>query len=332
MQKNKKILLISGIIIVSMIAGYVGYRLETQKTDSRISQVIQKATKSLDKEAEEVIVDAGVAEPKPPVFLAFEKELESYAESQKLIQQIKTQLGDDRENYGIYIKDLKTNMEYGVNEDVFFPPASISKLPYGILALKYIDEGKLTFDTRLTLEQRHKFYTTDPMYNFANGSTWSVSDLLRLLLVDSDNIPMNMLEEYFGGVDSFNTQIAALGITNFTRYPHQATPRAVGKTFEMIYKGEVLSTNSIEILRGYLSKYKVFSGDRIRLGIDRVAGRETTVVHKIGNLGGTYHDAGYVLGPQKDFIIITLNKNQTPSQSITQITTITGMTYKYFNP
>ncbi|NJL96474.1 hypothetical protein HC864_01470 [Candidatus Gracilibacteria bacterium] len=70
------------------------------------------------------------------------------------------------------------------------------------------------------------------MYIFPNGSSWTIRDLLRLLLVDSDNVPMAMLEEYFGGVENFNKQAQEIGVGGLTRYPHQTTPRAVGKIFE----------------------------------------------------------------------------------------------------
>ena len=332
MKIAKIIAILTAVILAALLAGYIGFRYTPPSKQK--AALLSPLDKSEERQEDEVVAAELMAPevPETPAPAAFDPEIKQFQEVQALEAKLIEIVGENNSDVGVYIKDLSTGLEYGLNEDEFFPPASISKLPYGILTLKYIDEGKLSYDTRLTLYERHKFYKTDPMYEFPNGTTWAIRDLLRLLLIDSDNVPMNMLEEYFGGVESFNKQIAELGITNFTRYPHQATPRAVGETFEKIYNGEILSEESIEQLRYYLSFYKVFSGDRLRLGIDRVAGRDTVVVHKIGNLNGTYHDAGYVLGPEKDFIIVTLNKNHTVNTAITTITAMAGVTYNHFNP
>lgn len=309
--------IITALIMTVGIGGYVGYKLYQNKGEKV--------------EVAEFEVTAAALESTPPQFVSFMDDLKTYDESQELIRDIKEFLGESASNNGVYIKNLSTGQEWGLNQDQDFAPASISKVPYGILTLKYIDEGKLSMDDRLTLQQRHKSYTTDPLYNYANGSTWAVRDLLRLLLVDSDNVPMNMLEEYFGGPESFLQQIEELGIKDFSRRPHRATPQAIGDTFEKIYHGELLSPESNQIMIDHLSKYKVFSGDRIRLGVDRAAGRNIEVVHKIGNLTGVYHDAGYIKSPGGDFILVTLNKNTSPGTGVAQITGITQIAYEFFN-
>ena len=331
MKIAKILAILTAVLLTALVAGYVGFRYTPPSKQK--AEILSPLDKSEERQEDEVAsAEILVPEaPETPAPVAFDPEIEQFREVRDLEEKLIEIVGEDNPNVGVYIKDLSTGLEYGLNEDEFFPPASVSKVPYGILTLKYIDEGKLSYDTRLTMYERHKFYTTDPLYEYANGTTWSIRDLLRLLLVDSDNIPMNMLEEYFGGAESFNRQIAELGITNFTRYPHQATPRAVGETFEKIYRGDILSEESTAVLREHLSRYKVFSGDRLRLGIDRAAGRDTVVVHKIGNLNGTYHDAGYVLGPKKDFIIVTLNQNRSVGQAITEITAMAAVTYEHFN-
>ena len=333
MNLKRFVVLGSFSLLGAVLAAYLGF---VTTPPSKLKAEILEPLDSIEERQEKQNRSLSAATPPTPNAPLFPPDLEADLGRLREIQILETKLsaivGENNPNVGIYVKDLETGVEYGLNEDEFFPPASVSKVPYGILTLKYIDEGRLSYDTRLTLGQRHKFYTTDPLYEFPNGSTWAVHDLLRLLLVDSDNVPMNMLEEYFGGVDSFNSQIEEMGIVDFTRFPHQATPRAVGETFEKIYTGELLSDESNQVLRNHLSLYKVFSGDRLRLGIDRVAGRNTPVIHKIGNLNGTYHDAGYVLGPQKDFIVVVLNKNRTPNQAITEITAIAAVTYEHFNP
>lgn len=168
----------------------------------------------------------------PPLITDQREGVNNFKNKTKFIQSLKFLLGDQVSNYGIYIKDLESGQEYGINQDQIFAPASISKLPYGILTLRYIDESKLDYYDSLILQQKHKSYKTDPLYIFPNGSSWTIRDLLRLLLVDSDNVPMAMLEEYFGGVENFNKQAQEIGVGGLTRYPHQTTPRAVGKIFE----------------------------------------------------------------------------------------------------
>ncbi len=304
-------LVLISLVSVSVLYGFRG--------DERFSNTVENS------------IEVETLEANPPQISDMRERMSKMKSEIELTNTIKEILGNQVDNYGIYIKDLGTGKEYTINADETFSPASISKLPYGILTLKYIDQGKLSYYTSLTLQERHKSYKTDPLYEFPNGSSWAITDLLRLLLVDSDNVPMAMLEEYFGGVYSFNDQAAEIGVGGLTRYPHETTPRAVGNIFEKIYTGELLTPESNNVLKGYLSKYKVFSSDRIRRGVLQAGGDGNLVVHKIGNLPGIYHDSGYVESPGGDYVIITLNQNRTPGQSVSEITAISEATYKFFN-
>lgn len=321
MKMARVISIVTGVVLVLLIAGVSGYYYGKSKEMSNPEE-----------NSSEEMLEVVALEPVPPaVTLDFAEQMQEYQKDKTFIDSIEQILEGYTQDYGIYIKDLTTGKEYEINADQTFQPASVSKVPYGLLTLKHIDEGKLTYDTRLTLQNYHKSYTTDPLYSYSAGSTWAVRDLLRLLLVDSDNIPMKMLEEHFGGAESYNQQVADMGAPGLTRNPHETTARNVGAIFEKIYNGELLSQESNQVLTDHLSTYKIFSSDRIRLGVLRAGGDANEVVHKIGNLQGVYHDAGYIKGPKTDFILVTLNQNRTPGQGVGDITQITQEAYHFFN-
>ncbi|NJL96473.1 hypothetical protein HC864_01465 [Candidatus Gracilibacteria bacterium] len=115
----------------------------------------------------------------PPLITDQREGVNNFKNKTKFIQSLKFLLGDQVSNYGIYIKDLESGQEYGINQDQIFAPASISKLPYGILTLRYIDESKLDYYDSLILQQN-----TSPTK--LTLCIFSQMDLLGQLEISSD--------------------------------------------------------------------------------------------------------------------------------------------------
>lgn len=253
----------------------------------------------------------------------------------KLKKSTETILGTYKDNFAVYVYDLKRENGFVVNGDQKMYPASISKVPYALLTLKGIDDGKYTLETTYPISDKYKEYTFDKMYYFEDGMKVSIGTYLEYLLQESDNTAMTHLEQFHGGTKAYNAKIAdQLGITELTRTPHETTANAVGEVFRNIYDQKYLSKEMNEYLLDLMINTPTQFHDRIKAGVADF--KEAVVAHKIGNLhydeGFVYSDAGIVYGKYTDFVIVVLSQDIPTSQiGSSKIVEITELVYKNLN-
>lgn len=232
----------------------------------------------------------------------------------KLQNEVVSIIGDELDYYSISIYDLKSNTGTNINGDEVFPPASISKLPIVLLALKDIDSGK--------------FSLNDLIY----GDT--IDTHLSDMIIESDNNSMMIMEEYLGGYNIVNQRtVNELGVSPFSRYPYEATSNNIVKVLTDVYNQKILSKNSYDYFIELMTNTNHEWGDRIVNGVPS----GVSVAHKIGqdisDYGGViWNDAGIVFGLNKDFIIVFLTDGVDQYESSNKISEITTMAYNTLNP
>lgn len=235
-------------------------------------------------------------------------------------------LGSDKDDYGIYIKDLEYGHTLEINSAAVFPPASIYKVPLAIVTLADVDSGKLSFNDEFLVTDAQKPYSFDRLSQRSGSYNIKIKDLLEYLIIYSDNTAMTTLEHRNGGVYQLQSRLQTeLSIAGLTRIPHTTTPSAVGAIFEGLYNNQYLTVESNEYLLNLLKNVYEGHNDKIKAGVPEGIG----VAHKIGNLTHTNQDAGIVYGETRDFIIVILNKNITDhGEAADKIRQITNVTYE----
>lgn len=206
--------------------------------------------------------------------------------------------------FGIYLKDLETGAEMGINPDEPIHAASTRKVPLVLYLNRLVADGKLRFSDRVA----YRADTDDQagagilQYEAREGSTYSLRVLSNLAITISDNVATRMLLRHLGREN----------VRDFMR-------RLGGRTVEP--GGENVST--ARDMGVYVQAVLDFARENPGLGnrlLDDMAHSiyhvglpgelppGLTVPHKEGEVGGVADDVGVVFG-RRPFILCVLSKN-----------------------
>ncbi len=234
------------------------------------------------------------------------------------------------------IKNLKTEKYVSYNENAVVPAASLIKIPIMAEILRRVKAGQLSLKQRILVKEADKV-PFSILSMLETGNTYSISDLLTLMIVQSDNTAANILID-IAGISAINELINHLNLES-TILQRKMMDLTAGKTgrenltngrdmvrlLELLYRGEVVdettSAYMIEIMK------KQLDHRMMRLYIPD----ETVIAHKTGELDRLNHEAGIVYHEYGDYIFVVLIwdavSNNLARQSIGQIS---KTVYDYF--
>lgn len=232
--------------------------------------------------------------------------------------------------YGLYFRDLNSSLWLGVNEDASFVPASLFKLPVALVIYKQIEDGLLSKESRLTYTK--EFEGAARSHSFASpsklkvGSSYTVRELLELMIVESDNGAKDLLgsvvkdpyvESLFNIVkltDQTNTSV--ITVSNYAFF------------FRLLYSATYLSEKSSEELLELLAA-STYSG-----GLVKGVSSNVTVAHKFGryNFGnsspqGELHDCGIVYHPERPYLLCVMTRGSDLKKLESFIQSISALVY-----
>lgn len=126
-----------------------------------------------------------------------ECEMQNKTERQKYIpfeditiNRIKTEVIQKYPNVriGVYVRNLNNGPWFGINENEYYSPASILKIPVLITYLKWIEKDQTIWDKKLYLGQDESYdHYFPPSKNLTPNQEYSVRELLTEMIVHSDN-------------------------------------------------------------------------------------------------------------------------------------------------
>lgn len=184
-------------------------------------------------------------------------------------------------DFGIYIKNLSTGQEVSLNADVSFNAASLYKLAVMYTIYKKGSEGQLDL--------------SDP----------KIKDNLQAMITVSSNEAAYFLVEHYTSWEEVNHEMEDLGLknTSLNQIPIVTTPSDMGKLLELMAQGQAVNLEvSYEMLK-LMSAQKI--NDRIPVHLPPNA----IVAHKTGELGDVRNDAGVIIGPDNNYILVLMSKN-----------------------
>ena len=236
-------------------------------------------------------------------------------------------LGDEKEKYAVYLKDLASDFEVKVNAEKNFYPASIYKVPLAIIILQEVDAGTLSLDEKQMIKPEDFAYSHDLLASRI-GLEYRLDELLTYLIVYSDNTAGRVLERIVGGDQKVANKIDQLGLANFSRNPQSVDALSVFKVFEGIYNQSYLSNSSnlflLHLLKNTCQEHQDRLAESLPQGVE--------VAHKIGTLETVYQDAGIIYGKSGDYILVVLNRDIKIDQAREKLQQISLVTYNFLNP
>ena len=134
----------------------------------------------------------------------------NYRISDKLLNTIK----EDITNYGqpvsFYIVSLKDGMTIGYNVDKYFETASSIKAPYALYIYKEIANGNIDENKKLIYTKNYYKTGTGIIKNSEEGTEYTIEELVKYSIQESDNVAHNMLHKTFG-VNGYNNMLKNIG-------------------------------------------------------------------------------------------------------------------------
>lgn len=234
---------------------------------------------------------------------------------------------EKRENHviraSVFYRDLNTRRWFGVNDIERFYPASLIKLPLSIMYYKVAELEPHILDKELAIPEDagdnsdQRYPPHDPLLA---GKTYTIREMIRHMLVSSDNAPFSIL--YEGGKNFRDKILSDLGIYEPPADEKQevwsVSARSYANIFRMLYNASYVDVGSANEILTLLSQSTFKNG--IVAGVPDAV----KVAHKFGEAEGTrgdgtvesriLNDCGIVYKSDAPYILCLMIEGQNYSQ------------------
>ena len=207
------------------------------------------------------------------------------------------------EQFSIYVKQLTTGKEAGLNENQKMYAASVMKLPYLCYVEEKINQGEYTLDSSLKYVAEvndfpgsYKPEGSGSLPKKADNKDYSIKDLITKTAKESDNVAHNILGYYVTNKsdESFKKEITSISGEVWDVTDKLASAKMAGQVMESIYNQNGFVLESLS--------QTSFDNQRIAKNIS------AKVAHKIGDADEFKHDTAIVF-TDSPFIISIFTKN-----------------------
>jgi beta-lactamase class A len=111
----------------------------------------------------------------------------------------------------LYARNLDTSETYGIGENEKVRTASTIKLPIMATVFRAVAEGRANWDETITLREEDKVTGSGVLREFSNGLKLPLRDVVRMMIVVSDNTATNMVIERITA-DAVNAEMDRYGL------------------------------------------------------------------------------------------------------------------------
>lgn len=236
----------------------------------------------------------------------------------------------------IYVRDMIPGTWTGVNPDTTYEPASLLKVPVLITYLKQAEYNPDLLSYTVTITEDPAENTVQdipPPESVQAGETYSINDLLELMVVDSDNRALNVLMQYID-INVLRQSFSDLGVV----FPeddvtYEISPRTYSRFFRILYNATYLSAKSSQRALFLLSKSTFTNGIRAGVPDDiKVAHKfgEAPVTLPSGEQGHELHDCGMVYTDQP-YALCVMTTGKDVDALTAFLKTVSEVTYEELN-
>ncbi|GAB3493130.1 serine hydrolase [Spirosoma knui] len=219
----------------------------------------------------------------------------------------------------IAVKSLvDSNVVFNHRENERVPSASVIKLPVMLEVMERAKAGTLDLDEIHILTDSEKTGGDGVLKTYPHRSRISYRDLLRLMMVYSDNSATNIFINELGR-DAINQRIRTLGLTQsqLNRVmmdtlaakqgrENYVTAHEMNRLLEKIYRHQVATPALCDQMIGILKQNEDMQT------IPRLLPKSTAVAHKTGTLAYVRGDAGIVYTKQPFLLSVFVEGISTP--------------------
>ena len=144
----------------------------------------------------------------------------------------------DIEDVGIFLQDSRSGAWFGINEKTGFVPASLLKVPIMMAVLKKVERGEIKMEDQIEIQPTDLDNGAGNLYKEGAGVKYSVWDLIKKMILSSDNTAKNALERQLTD-EELNAIFTHVGIPNpyhgIDTAGQMVTPRDYVRIFKSLY-------------------------------------------------------------------------------------------------
>lgn len=253
-----------------------------------------------------------------------------------MLPRIKEILDKEEIKYSLYIKNLVTKEVMQINEREIVPSASIIKLFIMGYIFEMVNRGVIRLEDRIAASKDHRV-DGGIISLLSHENSYTLKDLITLMIVESDNTATNLLID-LAGMDDINSFINTLGFkdTRLQRkmmdfegslkgWENYTTAFEVGGFLEALYMGNIISMEYSKLM------VETMKNQRDSRMMRREIPDKVIIAHKTGDLPNLNHDAGIIFG-DSDYIFVMFTwdgrDNMTGRRLIGEVA---KRVYEYFN-
>lgn len=271
-----------------------------------------------------------------------DKESEKLSSLESNLQSVLDNIDNKNITSSVYFRDLRSGYWIGINEKELYSPASLLKVP---LMITYL---KLSGSFPEILDRQHAYYVEadgnagryfEGAELFENGRSYSIRELLNLMIVHSDNNAKLALEYllHLNNKDLWHEIYDDLGLvlpTELTAESKFMSVKMYSYFFRILYNASYLSdANSNYAL-------ELMSDARFQSGIAASVPEDVKVSQKFGERKLFYeessttelelHDCGIVYYPDSPYLLCVMTKGGESYEELSDIIkSISQSAYKY---
>jgi beta-lactamase class A len=233
----------------------------------------------------------------------------------------------DKENDGtlsVYFEFLNTGANIQVNNESRFYPASLVKVPSALVAMKKVEKNEWKMGSMLVLFEQDKDSRYGTLYKKPVGTKFTIEELLKALLIDSDNTAHNMLmrnlsEQELGELKDL------IGLDDLFNEKNEVSAKEYSRLFRALYNSSFLTRNGSQQVLEWLSQTKF--NDTLPAGLPK----NTAFAHKIGedNVEMNYLDSGIVYLPNRPYLLTVMVKQHDQEEAQALMKQISRAAYEY---
>lgn len=232
----------------------------------------------------------------------------------------------------VYFRDIEHIASVGINENEGYDPASLLKVPIMMAYLKKAETNPAILDVKVQYAagQNNPVLSTSTI---KPGVFYTVDELLRLMIVDSDNVAKNLLlDANLMGPKGIRDVFSDLDISAPSDYGKEyfISAKSYSLFFRVLYNATYLNREMSEKALQLLAEATFDKG--IKGGVPGAL----TVANKFGQYG-TYtdelltgielHDCGIIYYPDNVYLLCVMTRGKDFDSLTKVIRTLSKMTY-----
>lgn len=225
-------------------------------------------------------------------------------------------------HFGLYLEDLRTGSNLGINENDYFRPWSQLKVCVLVTMLKKIEQGRLSLNDRIPIQSLTSTPLTAPC-------TLTIEELMEKMIEESDNQASFALSMSFTAAE-FQETLMAMGLPSAppdkpkTQLP-DITAKQYANVLRSLYYASYLRKPYCNLTLALMSNTKF--GSQIQSGIPP----DIPVAHKVGFNAdaGDFSDSGIVYLPHAPYVLCIMCSHSTREESDRVIRAISRQVYEH---